>query len=116
MMPLRVAMPRIVRSPTSEPSESVPPLMRNAANTPPTKRPRQSQQGENREAPTVETRPQQEKDGDDCDEGRHQQPLCAVCKTRVFSEQFRVVFERKPHGLEDTLNIAGNGAQIATAR
>ena len=53
MIPLRAAMPRTVRKPTSEPSEITPPL-KYAAEHAADQRERQGQEGERRQAPVAE--------------------------------------------------------------
>ena len=79
-MPLRAAMPRTVRKPTSEPSEMMPSPSVGREH-PAHQGRRQGQEGQGRQAPAAESRLQEQEDPDHGGQPGEQQALLGGCRS-----------------------------------
>ena len=94
MIPLRAAMPKTVKKPTSDPSEMTPPPSQ-AASTPPTRADGQREEQERGQAPAAEGGHQDEEDADHGDQAEEQHAGLRCLPLRVLAEHLGVVAERE---------------------
>ena len=80
MMPLRAAIPKTVKKPTSEPSERIPSLA-NAASTPPTSAIGSVRKDSAARRQLAEGRLQQEEDPERGADAEDEQPVCAAWRS-----------------------------------
>ncbi len=109
MMPLRAAMPSTVTKPTSEPSDSTPPV-RNAPTTPPTSANGSVSATSARQPHRAEVDVQQQQDAEQRERAESRAAgCCDSCARRVLAEELRVV-ARASNGTpaDARLDLAGD--------
>jgi hypothetical protein len=111
MTPLRAAMPSSARNAISEPSESVAPSMNPAGQSH-----RQGEEGQPRQSPAPEYGLKEQEDSDQGNEAQsHNPPQVDLLARRGLLEHLGVVFEWELAVIEAILDVAGHGAEAATA-
>ena len=75
---------------------------------------RQRDEGQRRETKAPERRLEQEKDRDRGTDSVDEQPILGLLSLGVLTEELCVVAKRKAGRLQSLLDLAGNGAQIAS--
>ena len=110
MMPLRAAMPSTVTNPTSDPSDSTPPV-RNTLATPP-----MSANGMvSATSATMRTEPKStcrtQQDAEQRDGAERQQPALRLGARRVLAEHLRVIAGVERDARQRGFDVAGDGAR-----
>ena len=107
-------MPRIVKKPTSEPSEMTPPPTK-AASRPPTSAEGSARKVSSGEAPAPVGRLEEQEDADRGGHGEQEQPVEGRLPLGVLAEELGVIAQRERDRLEPLLDVPDHRPEVTPA-